>query len=670
MRTLLRIGAALCIYATPVFAQDENAQESNVITVLGEGLAETPAAPAYSTVKLDREQIVASASGRLEDVLGNIAGFQQFRRSDSRSANPSAQGATLRALGGNATSRALILLDGVPVADPFFGYIPFSSIAPERLGSIRVTRGGGSGPFGAGALAGKVELTSADAATLGLVNASTLANHRGATELSASIAPELGDGFAVLHGRWERGSGFHTTPEDSRVPATARASYDAWSLGGRLVQKLGDVIELQAQVLAFEDERTLRFYGADNSSEGQDISLRAVSRGPWQFDALVYGQWRDFTNVVISSSRFVRVLDQKETPSSGLGGKIEIRPPVGGGHTLRVGADYRRNEGDLFEDAYSAFSGNLTENRSAGGATSDLGVFAENDWQSDMLTLTGGVRADRYAITGGYYRATAADGAVVRDDSYSDETGWEVTWRAGALVEASAALKLRAAVYSGFRLPTLNELYRPFVVFPVVTQANAELAPERLEGWEAGFDLKPVDGVTLTAAYFDNEVDGAIANVMLVPNLRQRRNLDAISATGVELSAEAERGPFNLFATLVLTDAEVVGSEFAAGLDGNRPPQTPSVAASITGSYAFMQGGQVSATLRHVGKQFEGDQENDVLPAATALDLYASIPVAARLSVVGRIENLADEMIITRNQGGSMDLGAPRTMWLGLRWGY
>ena len=78
----------------------------------------------------------------------------------------------------------------------------------------------------------------------------------------------------------------------------------------------------------------------------------------------------------------------------------------------------------------------------------------------------------------------------------------------------------------------------------------------------------------------------------------------------------------------------------------------------------------MSATLRHVGKQFEGDQENDVLPAATTLDLYASIPVAARLSVVGRIENLADEMIITRNQGGSMDLGAPRTMWLGLRWGY
>jgi outer membrane receptor protein involved in Fe transport len=86
-------------------------------------------------------------------VLRGVAGFQQFRRSDSHSSNPSAQGVTLRALGGNATSRALVLLDGVPLADPFFGYIPLSAIAPETLGTVRVTRGGGSGPFGAGALA-------------------------------------------------------------------------------------------------------------------------------------------------------------------------------------------------------------------------------------------------------------------------------------------------------------------------------------------------------------------------------------------------------------------------------------------------------------------------------------------------------------------------------------
>jgi vitamin B12 transporter len=82
---------------------------------------------AYDVVTLDRAALVTSPSGRIEDILGLVAGLQQFRRTDSRAANPTSQGATLRALGGNASSRALVLLDGAPVADPFTGYIPWSA---------------------------------------------------------------------------------------------------------------------------------------------------------------------------------------------------------------------------------------------------------------------------------------------------------------------------------------------------------------------------------------------------------------------------------------------------------------------------------------------------------------------------------------------------------------
>ncbi len=129
--------------AGPLAAQDVADQDTpEPIIVTGRGLADPPSVPAYSTQQIDRDTLLSSGSGRIEDALGTVAGFQQFRRSDSRSANPSAQGATLRALGGNASSRAQVLLDGVPMADPFFGYIPFSAIAPERLASARITRGG------------------------------------------------------------------------------------------------------------------------------------------------------------------------------------------------------------------------------------------------------------------------------------------------------------------------------------------------------------------------------------------------------------------------------------------------------------------------------------------------------------------------------------------------
>lgn len=228
MRILTPIASILLTFAlaAPLAAQEtENVAEEGVIVVLGEGLKDTPSVVAYSSSEIELETIISAPSGRIEDVLSNVAGFQQFRRSDSRSSNPSAQGVTLRALGGNATSRALVLLDGVPIADPFFGYVPLNSINPEQLSSIRVTRGGGSGPFGAGALAGTIELQSADAATLGPFDASLLANNRGATEATASLSQELGAGFGVITGRWDRGQGFLQHPMISVcLPVRARAS--------------------------------------------------------------------------------------------------------------------------------------------------------------------------------------------------------------------------------------------------------------------------------------------------------------------------------------------------------------------------------------------------------------------------------------------------------------
>ncbi len=674
MKKLLLASTCAALISAPAFAQDDasdaGGDKETTIVVLGEGLGDTLASPgAYSTVDIDRELITIAASGRLEDALANVAGFQQFRRSDSRSSNPSAQGATLRALGGNASSRALVLLDGVPMNDPFFGYIPFSAIAPDRLSSVRVTRGGGSGPFGSGALAGTIELTSAGASELGLVTGQVLANQREDTEMSASIAPQIGNGFAVVSGRWERGAGFFTTPESQRVPATSRASYDAWSVGGRLVQQLGP-LEVQLRGLAYEDNRTLRFDGADNMIRGEDLSLRVVSRGPWQVDALAYAQWRNFSSVVISSTRFVRVLDQKDTPAQGQGGKIEVRPPVGEDMLLRLGADYRRGKGRLFEDAYSAFSGNLTEERFAGGVNTNLGFYAENDIELGPVTLTGGLRADRYTIRNGYYQAFDGSGAVVRDDSYPDRSDWEVTWRAGAMVQASEVVRLRAAAYTGIRLPTLNELYRPFVVFPVVTNANEALMPEKLEGYEVGVDFDVDSGTQFAITVFDNTLKNAIANVTLAPNLRQRRNLDAVDAFGVEFSSAIQRGPWGFQGSLALTDAEVVGTGAAAPLDGNRPPQVPKFSASATASYTAGNGMRFAATLRHGSAQFESDQETDVLPAATTVDLFAEVPIAGKLSAVARVENLFDEIIVTRNQGGSMDYGVPQTIWLGLRYGF
>ena len=615
---------------------------------------------------IGRDRIAGAASGRLEDVLASAAGFQQFRRSDSRSANPSAQGVTFRGLGGNASSRTLILLDGVPQADPFFGYIPFSGIAPERLSRVLVTRGGGSGAFGAGAVAGTIEMVSAGADELDLLNASALVNDRGESELSAMLAPELGQGFAVLSGRWDRGQGFWTTPVAQRVAASTRARYDSWSAGLRAVAPLTDTVELQVRGLAYDDQRTLRFAGADSATRGQDASVRLVGRGAWQFDALAYVQARDFSNIVISSTSFRKTLHQRRTPATGIGGKLELRPPVGGGHEVRLGADWRSMTGRTQEEAYSGVTGLVTARRRAGGRNTDLGLYLEDSWTLDALTLTGGVRADRWTIRDGYFTEANAAGTTTINNAFANRAGWDVSWRGGARVQAATGVALRAAAYTSLRQPTLNELYRPFAVFPVTTRANAALRNEELLGFEAGVDLAPVDGVTVNLTAFGNKVKNAIANVTIGTNLRERRNVDAVHSRGVELAASATLGKVRFDGALALTDAEVQASGASLALDGKRPAQVARLAASATVAWMPRDGWLLSATLRHVGAQYEDDLETDLQPAATALDAVIRVPLSPRFTVVLRGENLTNETIVTRNQGGSIDLGTPRTVWAGL----
>ena len=496
-----------------------------------------------------------------------------------------------------------------------------------------------------------------------------LVNDRGETELSGSAGARLGSGFLVASGRWDRGKGFYTTPEADRVPLSARAAFDGWSAQIRGVAPVSDEIELQVRGLAYRDERTLRFKGADSGIEGQDASLRLVGRGEWEFDALAYLQARNFTNVVVSSTRFVPLLDQRNTPATGLGGKLELRPPVGDAHVLRVGMDFRRAEGELFETAISAFSGNITARRNAGGTNTDLGLFVEDDWSLGRLVLTLGARLDRWTIRDGFYTERDASGELLSTDSFADRAGWDASFRGGVLYRANDVVALRAAAYSGLRLPTLNELYRPFVVFPVVTQANAALENERLEGFEAGIELTPNPAVALSLTAFDNRVKNAVANVTIAENLRQRRNIDAIQSRGLEASVSATLGAFSLDASAVWTDAEAKGSGFAAALDGNRPSQTPRFTSGATLSWTPADDWLLSATVRHVGAQFEDDLESNVLPAATTLDAFVRVPMTPSIAFVLRGENLTDEAIVTRNQSGAIDLGVPRTVWAGVKVG-
>jgi iron complex outermembrane receptor protein len=320
----------------------------------------------------------------------------------------------------------------------------------------------------------------------------------------------------------------------------------------------------------------------------------------------------------------------------------------------------------MFEDAYNV-AGTVTARRNAGGNANVAGLFAEDDWTIGPVVLTAGGRIDRWSITDGFFRERNGAGALTINNAFANRSGTEWTGRAGALLHAGRGLDLRVAGYTGFRLPTLNELYRPFTVFPVTTQANAGLKPERLRGIEAGVDWRPLPGMTLSLTAFDNRLGDAIANVTIGPNLRRRDNVRAIEARGIEASFGWKRGAVSLSASYAFSDSKV--SAAGTALDGLTPAQSPRHAASATLAWAAKSGWLASATLRYVGDQYEDDLQTNVLPAATVVDGVVRIPLTRRIALIGRAENVFDARVVTRNQAGSIDLGTPRTLWIGFRFG-
>jgi outer membrane receptor protein involved in Fe transport len=652
------------------------------IVVTGRALPEAASGQALSVDSIDRRRLEQSPSHALDQLLKEVPGLQLFRRSDARSGHPTSQGVTLRALGGNASSRALLVLDGVPQSDPFGGWVNWPAYDPAFLDSVRVVRGGGSVGSGPGAIAGIIDMASrTDAGT----SAGISAGSRESLEGHGRIGTAIGAGLLSLSGRVERGDGFVPITEGTRGLADERAPYRGWSGRARWVAPVGAETELQASASGFNDWRTRGTDFSGNETDGADASLRLVERGRWQWSALGYWQWRELASSFASLSgeraSATRVALQDSVPSHGLGAVVELRPPMPDGIELRFGADARKTSGESRE-FFSYSAGEPTRRRRAGGETWTAGAFGEASLRIGRATLTGGARLDRWRVSDGeLFENVIATGAVLRDERYQPRSGRLPTARAGAHLDLGSGFGLRSAAYLGWRMPTLNELFRPFRAGQDATAANADLDPERIAGVEAGVDYRKRE-LRLSLTAFANRLSDAIANVTLsdgpgvfpgvgfVPlggQYRQRRNLDTIAVRGIEAAAEWTRGAWSLRAGASWTRARVRGSGEAAALDGLRPAQTPNFAATLAAGWS-QDGRTAELVLRRVSGQYEDDLNTQLLEGATTVDAYGSWPVTTRVQLVARAENLFDALVpATINGDGSIERATPRTLWLGLR---
>lgn len=653
---------------------------SDPIVVTGRALADPAAERAFAVDSIKRDRLAASPSHRLDEILKQVPGLQLFRRTDSASGHPTSQGVTLRALGGNAASRALLVLDGVPQADPFGGWVAWPAYDPAALDEVRIMRGGGSVAHGPGSLAGVIEMRSLAATG---ANGSLEAGSRGSVIGRAYLGAGLGPGILAVNVQGGRSAGFVPLTRETRGPVDRPAPHRQASIRARWVVPLGRAAEMQAGALAFADERERGLPFTQNRTRGVDASVRLVGTGRLQWSAAGFVQRRNFRSSFASveqgRTRAQRVSLQDAVPARGIGFSAEARPALATGLELRLGGDTRFTAGESRE-LYAYANEAPARRRAAGGKTATYGLFAEAALARGALGLSGGARIDHWRVADGeLVERLIATGAASRDERYADRSGWRPTARAGAVIDLGSGVSLRSAGYLGWRMPSLNELFRPFRAGADATAANPLLEPERLAGIEAGAKLAGRT-VQLSLTGFANRLSNSIANVTLgrgpgvfpgvgfvAGDYRQRLNIDGVVVHGLEASGEAGHGPFTLALGAVYNRAKVSAQGRAAALDGLRPAQTPE--AVVTGELRWSaHRGSASLMVRHTGGQFEDDLNRRLLASASTIDAFAAWSVSDRWQIVGRAENLLDETVMAAiSDDRTVERAAPRTLWIGLR---
>lgn len=661
------------------------------IVVTAARLPPAAADAAFSVVRID--ETVLSRSSRLDEALRSVPAVSLFRRTSSAAANPTTQGISLRAIAPSGAGRTLVLLDGVPLNDPFGGWVIWSQATPESLESLDVIRGAGSGPYGAGALTGTITLRERGKG--GALDVS--ASERGGVRTAGAASTRLGPLAVTLSGLREVSDGYVPVRGPAAGAADTPLDLDSRSAALRVDTALGQA-NLSVRAATWEEDRGSGLAGTRANASGHSLSATAAQAPTadgygWRLQA-----WRIDSNLANSSasvsadrSTTTPANDQFKTPATGWGLNAALRRRMadfaGGRLEWELGADARFNDGETNELFSNPTGAGFTRIRRAGGETAVAGAYVDASWTAADWLVAGGLRVDRWENTGGFRQEnTLATGAVLLNESDADRSGEVVSARLALRRDLGGGYAARAAAYSGFRPATLNELHRPFRVGNDITEANAALTPETLRGVETGLAFDR-EGVRWGASVFWNQIEDAIVNVTIgagpatfpragfVPAggvLRQRQNAGTIDAWGVELTGALDlSSAVSLNAAASWTDAEIDGGSSAAQLTGLRPAQAPEWSATAGLDWRATDRVTLALAARYESSRFDDDLNSRVLDAAVTLDARAEWAFTPNAILWMAADNLFDEDVEVSETGtGVAGYGPPRTLSVGLRLSY
>lgn len=621
-----------------------------------------------SALQLSTEDIAANPALTTDDLLRQVPGFNLFRRSSSRVANPTSQGVSLRGVGASGPSRALVLFDGVPFVDPFGGWVYWDRMPRAELSSVEVVRGGESELYGSDAMGGVIQFLtrvpkqpslSADI-SYGNENTPDLSLWTGAAisrwDMSAAVDMSRSDGYILV-------------PASQRGTADTDANSKHATVDTSLGYKISDTGRAFLRSSFFEESRNNGTPLQVNST-GSAFGVAGVNAGIGAHDFLsarIFGQAQGYDqsfSAVAADRNSEKLTDLQHVPSQQLGGSVQWNHLLKD-HTLIFGSDVQEVMGTSVERLFSTTSGSQFATNIAGGRQRYYGFFGQDIFRiAQKWTIIAGLRWDGWSNFDASTVRIPVPAATNAGTIFADRGATAYSPRLSILRSLGSNTSVWISGSRAFRAPTLNELYRSFRQGSVTTASNAVLNAERSSSAEAGLRQTLFDRKLETrGAVFWTDIVDPVVNVTLTPTTRQRQNLGRTRSVGMELDGVFRLSSFVEFSGgYQYTHATVVDS--TAVPVGLSIPEVPRHSLTFEARYWNPAKLMLSVESRYSSLQYDDDLNTLPLPRYFVADLFAGRALGHGVTAYIAAENLFNQRyVVTLNP--PVAPGAPEVENLG-----
>ncbi len=622
------------------------------------GSSDSPA----STRVVGTQQLQQSASPALDGKLREVPGFELFRRSSSLVANPTTEGVSLRGLGSTAASRSLVVLDDIPLNDPYGGWIHWEELPELSLHSVEVVRGGASDLYGSSAIGGVISVIPVRPQATG-VELFASGGSESTLDDGALATIRRGPWSALASGGLIATDGYTLIAPDLRGPIDQPSNVHAQNGLAEVDRSLPDNgrIFLRSNVL-----NEIRHNGTPATWNATRL-WRGAAGADWHDFALrLYGDNEHYRQTFSSvpADRASETLTRFAfDPADELGAALRWHRPIGTHALVLAGADTHDVRAEDSEQLFSGKGGTLDTT----ARQRQTGVWGEALLTPAQWTITGSARVDHFSNFDAEQFSSSA--ALAQLPAFS-ETVFDP--RLGLVRRITPSFSLNASGFRAYRAPTENELYRTGQVGQQITEPNPNLRSERATGWETGFqtDIHRY-GASLRASYFWTQVNRPITALTLsvtpTSEFLERENLGQIESRGVSVDYAMQPTTWiNVEGGYQFADATVTKFAPEPDLIGKWIPQVARNMATTQVRLTRPRIGVLSMQGRISGRQFDDDANAYLLHSYFRLDSSAEHNFGRHVVAFASGENLFDRSIEV-GKTPLTTLGTPRLARVGIR---